>query len=779
VQVEGERIALAITEPQKVELTSVALAGGGAVALIRISGAEGREMAALLARNTKGRVELLWSGALDARGDPGERQGDVLDLTDRSGDGHPDVTVGRFSEQANLCGQDRTILYPRQLDTESLRLRSVALDRLPPDSGPTIEIAAIAQNPGPTGAPLLKRSLRLLGVSSEPGKEADAPSAPVSLTDGDAATFWSEGNGAGARGEFATFRWDGAGAAIRAFALVPLPTGVPKNKTVGVARSVWLVGDAGARIKVRLPDAPEAGRRYWVVPKQPLNWRCVSVVFDETSATAPGPAGPSVLADFEVYSDFDFGEGVARLLRDLGSGGPEAGKAAALLATLGPGIAPKLLEVWPQLASAGRRRAVRIVAPHAETSEAARHALVLGLSDAEPEIHAAALAALLEAGPKARAALSDEVSRPGEAGDATALAFSRRAPGEAISALLHALEQEAGPARAGLRSALTIACRSKDGSVLGAVHAWLNSPSAAVAGRASLALALAWAAGDEAARALASAVLAAAAPTATEFDDLWRLVQAARILPSDPGVDAWLSNLALHDTRWMLRGSALTALTDRKSVMTVTTAQRALEDDYSRVRVVAARALAQTPSALQALAKHAVRDRWVVVRAAALDALSEFPGAEPLLRRGVADSAHQARAAAIRGLTKARVTTAWPLVKNRLEDHDEAPDVLADAVQFARALCIADAARSLASLLRRGAEPDASSYESDVGLLALGALIDLGGEPAAAALKTARGRAAPTGFRAVAEKLAAQPTVCAEGHRAQPTPAGFGAIPGE
>jgi HEAT repeat protein len=211
----------------------------------------------------------------------------------------------------------------------------------------------------------------------------------------------------------------------------------------------------------------------------------------------------------------------------------------------------------------------------------------------------------------------------------------------------------------------------------------------------------------------------------------------------------------------MVRAAALSALSAHSSPEAAQVARAALADEYPRVRMAAAQALAKTPGSIEVLAKHATRDRWAMVRAAALDALGDQSGAESVLQRGLGDPSRLPRAAAVRALTKRRVRSVWPAIKAKLENRDEWPEVLIEGIAYARTMCQADAGKPLLGLLRRGLKPDAWTRDVDVATLALEALLELGGQPAKDALLLARSPTAPVGFRAAAERVAAQPPRCA------------------
>lgn len=755
--IEGVRVRLPIAQPQRADLQAVGLASGASVGLLQVSAAEGRRAGALLVRNAAGKPEVLWSGSLDLKGDPGERRGTQIDVFDYDEDGKPDVILSDYEERVRLCGQQRTALRPRAVDPLTLRLRPIALNRVASQPAPIAELKLVAESPGPTAAPLL-RALRLVGVSSQTGAAAEPwlASPPVALVDGRPETYWSEEQGQGGRGEFATFSWDGSGFGLRALAIVPLPAGLPGGTPASIPRTLWLIGDGGARIELQLPEAPEPGRRYWAAFAEPLRWNCLSVVVQDSAPLRAGKPGPAVIADIEGYSDLDFGPGVEPLLQQLAAGGAQAGHAAHLLAALGPTVVvPKLTSLWPTLSATGRRRAVRVLASSASVDPGARALLATALRDDDPDVRTAAFDALLEAGAEGRAALRPRIAEAGAAGDAAALALVRAAPGETLPAVLEALSRPGGSERAALREAIAIAARTAGEPALALLRTWVGS--AGVAGRAALVLALTAAQHAEGATPLALEVLRTTAPKADAFEDRWRLVSAARLLPSDPEVDTWLATLAKLEERWMLRAAAIEGLAEHEAAQTEAIATSALKDAYPRVRMAAATALGPHRNAQLPLATSALRDKWPMVRVAALDAIAAQPGAEPVLRKAVGDGSRKGRAAAIRGLTLARVSGAWPLVKQRLEDKEEWPEVLSEGVRFARELCVHQAGDTLLALLRRGAKPDAWEPDADLGLQALGALLQLGGEAAKSATQLANRAGVPPAFKATYEADHARP----------------------
>jgi hypothetical protein len=187
----------------------------------------------------------------------------------------------------------------------------------------------------------------------------------------------------------------------------------------------------------------------------------------------------------------------------------------------------------------------------------------------------------------------------------------------------------------------------------------------------------------------------------------------------------------------------------------------ALEDPYPRVRAQAAGVLAQASNARDPLTVHATRDTWPLVRAAALESLATQPGNDAVLRKAIDDRNHQVRAAAIRAVTKARIRDAWPQVEPRMKHEGEWPEVIAEAIRFAAALCVREAAPELNAALQRGIKPDAWEPDLDNALLAFDALMRLGGAAAKTALETANHPISPEVFKTAARTQRDKPAACA------------------
>lgn len=753
-QASGE---LPIPTADDAEIELVEVADGHSIAIVRARGGEAR--AAALVAVSGGRPSVLWSGRTDLHGDPGERVRDVLSIEDRTGDGRPDVVVGMEREGASLCGEPSTLLFPRAFDPAQAALRPVMLRRVPRD-GAEITVTATRDSPGPSGPPLLD-ALRFTGASSTSGRGEDATGAapPRALSDRDPATFWAEGRGGPGGGEFVVGRFD-ARFDVRAVAITAAPTG-DAQRALGRPRRFWLIGDAGPRVRVTMPEdaALHPGERYWIPLPEPQRWRCVALVLDEAYAPA-GARDAAVhtgLAELELYTELDFGAGLDALVAILIEGREGGDEAARLLAGLGAPAVASLRDSWDRLDLLGRRRAVRVFAETARRGAGeAVAALGQAARDEAPEVRDAAAEALGTLGTEAGEELARLVLEPAPVGDAAVRPLARHAPALAVPALLRAISAEGGSERPALREALAQAVSRGGGDARRELEAWQrDDPS--VAARASAALGLSQ---HPATRHGAAALVASAVGTASRFEDRWRLVSAARNLESEPEIDAWLAVMASEPEEWMLRAAAVEALARRDAERRVEAARRALSDDYPRVRTEAVRVLDAADQGDDVLAALAREDSWPLVRAAAVEALWDRPSGRAVVRAAVRDRSQRVRRSAVLALARARDREAWPLVRARLADANEWPQVTVAALRYVHDLCLREASDVLVAVIRRGLEPEPFQPDVDVAAVAVDLALLLGGPAAEEARSLSDRPDVPASMRAALERRLRSPGRC-------------------
>lgn len=756
VRVEGtsivigsERAALPFTADEA-SIEPIEVAEGHRVAIVRAAGGDARAAGVVIVR--AGRPEVVWVGRLDLHGDPGERSAEVLSIEDRTGDGRPDVVVGTQREGCAICGERETILFPRAYDPTSGAMRPVALRRVSRE-GEEVSVTATRESPGPAAPPLL-RVLRFTGASSAAGagEELAGLSPPLALSDGDAETYWAEGRGGPGAGEFVVARFE---ARLPVWALAFTAATGSSGAALGRPRRFTLVGDSGPRVRVTMPEDAglHPGERYWVRLPEPASWRCVALILDEAYAppSTPDAAVHTGLGEVEAYTELDFGQGIEALVAALVEGRDGGDETARLLSGLGAPAVQAVARAWVRLDAPGRRRAVRVFAEGARRgADEGVDALAVAGRDQDADIRAAALEALGTLGPRAAERLGELSLEPG--GDGAIRPLLRHEPALVLPALLAALDAEGGPERAAVREGLAQTLARGGEAEARALAAWtVGGPT--VASRASAALGLA---SHPRARALAVPLVAAAVGNAERFEDRWRLVLAARALPPEPEVDAWLVATAEQAEEWMLRAAALGALSRRGSERQVEAALAALADPYPRVRVEAVSVLDAADAEDAALATRAREDSWPMVRRAAVEALWDRGSHVDVVRGAIRDRSPRVREAALAAVTRRMDRAAWPLVRARLLDRDEWPEVTVAALGFVRALCVTEAEEAVAAVLERGLAPSAWQPDVDVAAVAADVALALGGPSAEVARGFATRPDAPAALRAVAQRHTGQ-----------------------
>jgi hypothetical protein len=750
--VEGQRHPLPIREAASVTAEPLALAKGQSAAVVRVAPASGGAVGALVLRGRRG-VEVPFIGALEPRGDAGERAWSKIEVRDLGAG--PQAIVSHVQDRTAVCGGEPAPVTASALDVQTGKLVPIAAE-VPFSKRDVVEISATPTSPGPQGAPKLP-ALRATAASSVRDVALPWHASPIAaLTDNDPKTHWSTASDRAPRHAFATLAVDGAGRELRAFSIVAKPIG----STAAVPHTLWLVPDAGPVLHVTLAEPVADGQAQWIALAQPRAMRCVSVVIDQVSGAEAGKPGSAAIAELTAYTDLDFGNGVERLIAELSAGGSPAARAVDVLRRVGPSVVAPLVAALPSLSPGARARAVRVWSAYL-AEPAARAAVQAALDDPDVRVRELSYEALAQGDAAARGVLIARITAASAGAEAAAAALARSAPKEATNAVLAALNTDGASERAGLRDALAAACEQLKGACVDAVREWLRTAQPNVSARASVALALAGHAEVAGAPQLVAELVVGASGEASEFEDRWRLVNAAIAAAPSAEIDAWLAELAVKEERWMLRATALSALSQRKAPASAAIAKKALKDEYPRVRLVAVQGLVADASATADLTMHAQRDRWPMVRAAAYEVLAKHAGTGATLQGGVLDRAKSVRAAALRGLTSARVATAWPAVEKVLRNDNEWAEVTIEAAAYVRALCVQAAREPLVDLLVRALKPNAEPFEAEVGGPVFEALAELGGEAAADAQRIAARPTSPPGLKAMAKQAAARKPACA------------------
>lgn len=697
----GRRVAEASVPVVLEDATAERIASSaGPVILVRATGG-GRAYAWLVVEHA-GAPTIAWSGRTDLHGDPGERTADAIETADRTGDGLPDVVVGQVREGVTACGSAPVLLFPSGIDATGT-LRPVAIARV---GAERTELTATADSPGPTPPPM-GSSLRMLGATSALGVgDAAALGAPYALTDGNPATGWIEGRGGAGAGELVVARVD-APRPVRAIALA-------RSTAAGVSapRSIFVVGDGGLTLHVTLPDTFE---RAWVTLPEPRALACLAVVLER------GPSDDAALhvglGEIEVYTELDYGGGIATLIESLVAEGSDAERTADWMRRLGAPALTALDDAWERLSALGRRRAVRVAAAHVELAEA-RRILVRAAGDDDPEVRADARATSLRASDGGASVLAEIASGTGPGADEAATTLAESSIAYDVTPMLARLA-DGGADRDALREAIGARFGREHAAVDDALASFRRDAPESALAAAALGLA-------RHAPALSRELIEQAAPNASDFVDRYRLVHAAQHAEPSPALDAWLVSVATQAEEWMLRDAALDALALRSPAAV----QAGLADASPRVRATTARLLAADPTSTPRLVDRATRDPWPMVRVAALESLAHRPEELSTLHERLADRAAMVRERVIQLLTERQDRDAWPLLASVFADDDEWPRVTAAGLELASALCVPDAADAIVLVMRRGTREGAWAPHVDVAVEALRIALRLGGDAA-------------------------------------------------
>ncbi len=698
---------------------------GRAVIVLRGRGSGSAEIAAVI--DARPRPHLVWRGRLDLHGDPGERVADALERRDIDGDDRIDLVVGQRREGVAPCGETPQLLFARALDARG-QLRAVQ-----PVLAATGTPLVAGQPPAEPRSPIV-RALRFTASSSARGVDEEAVllGPPFGLTDGDPATGWTEGRGAGGDGEVLRAQWGGP--AITEITLTsPTAEAMP--------RGVVLRLDA-EQYAVSIP--PAVGALASITLPTPARPQCVSLVLaDRTTRPADTQIG---FVEITAYSIIDGPRGLEALVDLIVADASDGDRAVGWLASAGDRALPVLDAAWERLGARGRRRALRVAAALERSTDADVIARIRALrvragSDEDAEVRGDAVTALARGGDDDRAALFVIArSEPVDASlAAAALARGNGIPASAWDDVTHL--EAAQWDRPALRLAVARALTRES-----AWQAALDDAPLDAHGLAALAIGLADArvAGmvETSASALVTrlVVRAIARPeSSTDFVTRFRIARAARVT-EDASIDAWLSETARHAEEWMLRAEAVESLGARASrdllgVM--------LNDAYPRVRLAAARAVArrgQESATLIAIARH---DAWPLVRAYALGEIADLPDARPVLIDALADPASAMRARALELLHDRTAADVDAPVIAILQDDQEWPHVAGRAVEVAEVRCSESLGPALVHAVRRGARGSASAGDLETAQVALRVALRYGGTTAAAARAATDGPSAP------------------------------------
>ena len=390
---------------------------------------------------------------------------------------------------------------------------------------------------------------------------------------------------------------------------------------------------------------------------------------------------------------------------------------------------------WSRLNNTKKLRALSLASRHLERSKPSRNLIVRGAKDTDSYVRDKSLRILARAGSVVAEELALLAIERNAVGDRAALLLARNAPDLALAPLLELFAKNDLKQQT-LRSALHSCLRRSKVEQSKKLSNWesLQAPpenSAVLAGILSTH-------GEY--KNFALELWKDIPKEQPSFELKWYLLRSTPKLPHDEQVDQWLKRTALNSKEWMLRSEALGTLMVRNATTGKQSAQKLVRDPYPRVRLAALRVLekhTQTEAMIQRLVHN---DPWPMVRSQALLALAKSNSSTKLLRASLDDHAFSVRAAAIAGLRVRGDKKAWPLVSQRLQDDDEWPQVLSEAIKYSGALCIKSSKDALLNLLKRGLKPNAWAPDSDIAMQAYDSLLRLGGQARSDAIRVVESR---------------------------------------
>ena len=725
----------------------IAVGEGRSVAHVRVPDVQRKDLA----------FEAVISGQSDTpifagltgytKGDEGDRSGQLVLVKERDAQSKF-VIVAETREDTRICGQAVTPLGAQGIDAKRMQLVGATLPRIDKKARDGAQ-HVVAQARTNAAAPLA-RVLVATGGSS--------PNAPA-LTDGKIDTVWSEARTAGdGHGEFATMRAP-LDLPIHSLVVTIAPS---KPKPEGAAPRTFFVATDEKMFLVTMPEDAwtKPAQAYDVPFPEPVRTSCVAVVLDEAYLHNATPPDVSI-AEIAAITKFDVeGAKLDDVAKALAS--PRGEEAAALLRRAGDDGLAAVVSAYPSLDARGRALSVDVASSVGTCGGPAAELLTRALADHETEVRRRALGRIERCGKSAGEALVLAVRSDDEARRAAAAPLlATVAASLAIEPLAEQMGKGAPETRRAVRGAFA---RAAAGATRDKLLGLLAKREMAAPARLDLLRAMGAKLPElrpEADVAIAD-LLRGAPDMPTRYLLAQPLAHLARAQDATSGELSRLAELARRDPDWAVRARAVELSAGIAPLGS--TLMAAAADPEPRVREAALKAMATSglgagvPVAAQALAK----DEWTFVRMAAADALgalSQDAAATNALAAGLADRSPRVRVTSIAALGKQRATTQAPLVRERLDDTKEDPEVRAIAARTLGAMCVQNAADRLTKLAYLARAP-VDEADDRIGIAAIEALGALHPQDLETRLAPLRGKDVRMPVRRAAERAMAEPTSC-------------------
>jgi HEAT repeat protein len=232
----------------------------------------------------------------------------------------------------------------------------------------------------------------------------------------------------------------------------------------------------------------------------------------------------------------------------------------------------------------------------------------------------------------------------------------------------------------------------------------------------------------------------------------------------DRVAQARVGAMLARDPAWPVRAHAAELARDLPAVETELLA--AIDDAEPRVRLAALEttaALRVSPAAVL-VEKRLASDAWTFVRVAAARALGAMPAGRDIDKALAdalgTDAAPQVRSATIGALAAHQARLYAEVVRKRLDDAEELPEVRIAAARALGAMCDPRELGHLTELALAAADPMASGEDLTLGLAALAALGDIHPADLASRISKLRDKSVRDAVRAAAEHAIASSSKC-------------------
>ena len=687
-------------------------------------------------------------GSGSGSGIDGERHGLHVQARKIGKMGNVTLLVSDIREDLTLCGRP-ALLAPRALSGHDLKFHGATISRLPSKERAAARKikARPVKSTGQAGSPGL---LRAVAASSAIGN-------PAYLTDGDDATTWAEARTGDGRGEFVIMRAS-SGVPLSGFEFT-VRTDPTKNDKARSPDEVWVVTD-DALFDVRFPSgAFRQHGTYAIDLPSAVTTQCVAVVLGRTRRAK---ANSEVsLTEITAVSPLA-SEPVESLIAALDSAAAEP--AIGMLIHRGEPAYVAVAKAYPGLSPSARGHALDVL-DHAtcEFSGATYAEAVLG-ADVRQRAHAASRVGRCRE--QASEVFVAALDAPGVRSQRAAEQLADLDPGLAVEEIVVRLPAMSLDARRLIRPTIARSAASPraEAAVRGVLARDLSPEVTTEVLRLS---------GPHLSRFQpeAGAAFARLATQDLDFRSRYLLIEpAASLATSDAAAAAFLRSAMADDPDPRVRAKAARAVSEPQPFVEVLVV--AASDGNVRVREAATRSLlgAKGDAAEDVLRERLESDAWPMVRMAAADALREASADDAndeALAEAIADPSRHVRQVVVLTIGARGARAAAPLLRERLVDVNEHPEVRSAAADALASLCDVEALDALTKLALVAGRPGANKSSQIVAAAALRALGRLSPPDLDARIAPLLAKDQPRHVRGAAERALLMNATCGPGAAAK------------